>query len=78
VLPLRRDFPTHFALGDLRHQPLRDLADSWIGQQSADFARCYVDALTRSQEGGHQFTDFFDLLSEEAGRSRQAALSAAG
>ena len=36
-----------------------------------------LDALIRAQAGGHGVTDFFDLLSEEAGRSRQAALAAA-
>jgi hypothetical protein len=77
VLPLRRDFPAEFALGDLRDHPLLDLARSWIDQQSADFARCYLDALRHAQAGGHRLTDFFDLLSEEAGRSRQAALAAA-
>jgi hypothetical protein len=76
AIPLRRDFHSRFILGDLRYQPLRKLAESWIEHQSADFAQCYLDASRRAQNGA-RITNFFDLLSEEAGRSRQAALAAA-
>ena len=76
ALPLRGDFHPRFALGSVRQQPLSELAACWIEQQSAEFAQCYLDALVRAQ-AGHRVTNFFDLLSEEAGRSRQAALAAA-
>ena len=78
VLPLRRNFPRALAFGDLWRKPLRELADFWIARRSSDFTRCYVEALSRTRAGGYTFTDFFDLLSEEAGRSCPAALAAAG
>jgi Fe-coproporphyrin III synthase len=78
LLPIRRDFPSAFAFGDLRRHSLRQLADSWIVQRGAAFAGAYADALARAQAGRSRYHKFFDLLSEEAGRSRPAVFAAAG
>jgi Fe-coproporphyrin III synthase len=78
VLPLRARFPREFALGDLRRHSLRELADFWIANRSAEFVSCYQEALIRALGDSDESNDFFDLLSEEAGRSPAAALAAAG
>jgi Fe-coproporphyrin III synthase len=77
VLPLRAGFPRALALGALGRCDLRELAEDWISCRSADFTDCYRSALARSRSD-NQFNDFFDLLAEEAGRSRAAALAVAG
>jgi len=78
VFPLRASLPQEFALGALGGHSLRELAEHWISYGSAAFAECYANALLRARSEMDAFNDFFDLLSEEAGRSRGAALAAAG
>jgi MoaA/NifB/PqqE/SkfB family radical SAM enzyme len=79
VLPLRLDFARSYAFGNLRRQKLGGLVESWIKLHSADFTRCYLDAISLAGiRGNTPAADFFDLLSEEAGRRRDARMAAAG
>jgi hypothetical protein len=78
AVPLRQDFPRTLAFGDLRRQPLRLLAETWIARCSGSFAEVYGGALALAQESSDRTPQFFDLLAEEAGRSRPAAFAVAG
>jgi hypothetical protein len=78
VRPVRRGFPDEFSIADLRCRRLRDAAAWWTAQHSARFAAVYVKAIARAQSDGAGSLDFFDLLSEEAGRIPVAALATAG
>jgi len=77
VLPLFKAVPRSLAIGDLQQRTLPELARVWIARRSREFARAYGSAVSRTQSGEPE-CEFLDLLSEEAGRSREIAVAAAG